>query len=361
MATHQQSAFVANTRQAIRTMASNVEYASGGRSIYALPRTGLLARVHLHFSGTMTVTPGTGSAALGAYGPYALVNRIKLIANQGTSIIDLSGYGAHLLDSISNGKPYAPQAGAFNGLAATAFAGDLYSAGVSSGDNAWAFGITLNITPNDRDPIGAILLQTDQMAAELQFDWNGAFGTTNDYPVVVTGNATASFAGNVEITLETFTVPAAGGKPDVSQVFQQLERQEGISATGPVAVNLLRNNVYARIAHLVQIGGAPNYADVVSGKIVYNGTDTPYHYSRKAWQALQRRRYGRDLPEGVFVHDLFYQGIPGYGGPRDLVNAKSVSEFASVLEIDNGASVSPTNSWIRTLTQQFVSVGVPGQ
>lgn len=339
-------------------MASNVEYSSGGRAIYSLPRNGLLARVHLHFEGTMTVTPGTGSAALSSYGPYALLNRIKLVANQGTSIIDLSGYGAHLLDSISNGKGWEPS----DGQVSAAFASDLYDADVTSGDNAWAFDITLNVTPNDRDPIGLILLQTDQMAAELQFDWNGAYGTTEDYPVVVTGDATAAFTGSVEITLETFTVPAGTqDKPDVSTIYQQLERQDGIAATGPVSINLLRSGVYQRIMHLVQIGGDPNYADIDTLRIMYNGTDTPYSLSRDAQLGLQRRRYGRDLPAGVFVHDLGYQGVPGYGGQRDLVDAKSVSEFASILDVASDASVSPTNSWIRTVTQRFVSVQVPGQ
>ena len=338
-------------------MPSSVKYASGGRSIYSLPRTGLLARVHLHFSGTMTVTKGTGTAELGAWGPYSLLNRIKLIANQGTSIIDLSGVGAHYLDVISNGKPYRPD----NGVISTPFASSLFNASVAEGANAWAFDITLNITPNDRDPIGQILLQTDQMAAELQFEWNGAYGTTNDYPVKTTGNATASFDGGVEITLETFTIPASStSRPDVSQVFQQLERQDGITATGPVNISLLRSDVYARIMHLVQIGGTPNTDKVNALKIIYNGTDNPYHLSRVAQLGMQRRRYGRDLPQGVFVHDLFYQGVPGYGGQRDLVDAKSVAEFVSQIDVAADAPISPTNSWVRTITQRFVSVQVPG-
>ena len=319
-----------------------------------LPRTGLLSRIFLHVTGTNTVTVGTGGATLSSKGPWNLISRVKLVANQGMSVIDFDGFGAHVLDVVNAGKMYEPD----DSQRAAATSADIYRAGVANGANSWDFNLCLNVTPNDRDMLGLLLLQTDQMACELQIDWAAVGGSTFDNPVVLTGNATAAFTGSVQVYIETFTIPAAAGdQPDITTIYQQLQRTDPVSAVGEQRVNLLRANTYKSITHVVELNGALDSDNVSRFRLQYNNSDTPYDMNRQVAQHLNRRRYGRDLPAGVFIHDLYYQGIPGYGGGRDLVSAAAVAELSTLIDIASGATLGTGNNKIHTLTQQFVRLG----
>lgn len=350
--------FIEATRQSIRPLDSTLPYSDGGRSVARLPRTGLLSRIYLHVSGTATVTPGTGTATVSPKGPYNLIRSLSVKANQGTEIVRLNGFSAHILDVISAGKMYEPDDGQ---RGTNPVANVLYSAPVASGYNDWEFTICINITPNDRDLAGLLLLQTDQMAAELEINWAPFASTSIDTPVVLTGNATATFTGQATAHLETFTVPAdPANRPDLTTIYQQLERVDPISNLGENRIDFLRANLYARIVHVIEINGqmtAPS--DIDRFRLRYNNDNTPYEITTPGLLALQRRRYGRDLPQGVFVWDLFYQGIPGYGGMRDLINAGTVAEFAGLINVASNANLGSGNNYIRSVTQQFVTLGGP--
>lgn len=336
--------FVDATRQNLRPLDSVMTYSSGGRSVARLPRTGLLSRVYLHVTGTMSVTPGTGSATLNEKGPYNLIESFSLKANQGMDIIRLGGFDAHILDITRAGKPYAPS---------TVDAAGVYQAGVSSGDNAWDFTVCVNVTPNERDLIGLILLQTDQMSAEIDINW-----AQEKNVVDLTGDATASFDGKATALLETFTVPAnPADRPDLTVVYQQLKRTDAIDHIGENRIDMLRANLYASVTHVIETNGAlaaPD--DVESFRLRYNNDNTPYYIPTDHQLMLQRRRYGHDLPDGVYVHDLFYQGVPGFGGQRDLINAGAVAEFASLINIAPSATLGSGNNRVHTITQQFVTL-----
>lgn len=341
-------AFIDATRQQIRPLDSVLNYSAGGRSVARLPRTGLLARMYIRVKGTMTVTPGTGSASLHETAPWNIIDSLSLKANQGMDIIRMDGFAAHVLDVTRAGKPYDP-AGA---------SADVFSAPVASGDNDWEFTICLNVTPNERDMLGLILLQTDQMSAELEVNWAQAGSTSGNSPVVLTGDATAAFDGQASVLLETYIVPGdAASRPDLTVVYQQLKRTDGIDHTGETRLDMLRANLYASVTHIIKINGAlADPADINGFRLRYNNDNTPYHIPTDDQLMLQLRRYGRELPKGVFVHDLFYQGVPGFGGQRDLINAGSVAEFASLIDVASTATLGSGNNRVDTITQQFVQL-----
>lgn len=349
-------AFIDATRQSIRKVGT-LTYASGGRAVLQMPRTGLLSRLYLHFSGTLTTVDGTGSLTLSGKGPWNLFNRVRFVANQGTSIFDTDGFAAHLLDVTSAGKMYEPD----DSNRSVAVSADIYRAGVTADTtNAWDFNLCINLTPNDRDMMGLVLLQTDQMAAELQIEFNAAGGATFDYPVVLTNDATATLTGTVTVYAETFSLPAtAADQPDITTLYQQLQRTDPVSAVGENRVNLLRANIYKGITHVVELNGALNSDSVERLRLQYNNADTPYDFNKQVIQAIQRRRYGRDLPAGVFKHDFYYQGVPGYGGARDLLSAAAVAELSSLVDIASGATLGSGNNKIHTITEQFVKLAQP--
>lgn len=348
--------FLEQTRQNLRE-AGRLDYASAGISQLALPRVGYLSKIHLHVTGTMTVTPGTGSATLSEKGPYALIRRLRYQIGSGTELFNCSGYGSYLVDRHSK-LQYKPD----DGETSASFAAQLYRAGVASGANSWDFFLTIPITPNERDLVGLILLQAEGTVTNLLIEWQTAGGATADFPVVLTGNATASFSGRAEIYLETFTVPAElENQPPLDRVHQVIERIDPISSVGDLSIKLLEENTYLRIVHSVEIDGALSTDAIEKMQLRYNVTDVPYAIEKTMKLYLQRRAYTLDFPKGMFHHDFFDQGYPNYGGDRDLVAASGLAELESILTIASGTSLGSNNNLVRTITQQLVRVATPVQ
>jgi len=304
----------------------------------------------------MTVTPGTGTATLSEKAPWNLFSRIRYEIGSGTTLFSTSGWGAYLVDLRSR-LGYVPSS---DGGMSSPFATEVYSAAANAGANAWNFGLTIPITPNERDILGLILLQGEGTVTQFNLEWKQAGGATAEFPVVLTGNATATFTGTARVVIETFTVPLAlENQPPLDRVFQTLETVSPIFAVGENAVKMMEENTYLRLIHSVEINGALNTAAVETLRLRYNITDVPYELSLDDYLYLERRRYTRDMPKGVFVWEFFDQGYPNFGGDRDLLAAGGLAELESIINIAAGTSLGASNNVIRTVQQQIVRVATP--
>lgn len=347
--------FGKNTRQNFRPT-NTFDYASGGRSSLALPRVGYLARLHVHFSGTCTVTLGGGTAALDATGPYNAISRVRVQANSGQDIYSVSGYGTYLVNSLMDAS-YDPNYSIYSNAPSTATR--VYAAATSSGANAWEFGFVVPIALNDQSEIGLILLQNEMAVTTLAMEYNSTIYSTtaNQGPVLVTGAATATLTGTFTPTIEYFSVPAdPSARPDISWLHQYLEFTQPVTAVGDNNVNLLRDNLYLQVIHYNKLNNALNSADFDRVRLVINQSDTPYDFTNKALLQLQRYRYNRDLPTGTLVHDFFTQGRPNYGDERDIINGRATSELTSILTVNSGATLGSNASTINTITRQLVKL-----
>ncbi len=135
--------FNAATRQNI-IPAPSITYAAGQTLFSVLPKVGLLKRVILLFTGTLTVTLGGGTAVLGAEAPWSLLTRLRLTANGNTALFDMTGWGSMIASLFGaygysgiGGRPRIPDSATVPGPAATAFAAANFGAGVSAGANTW--------------------------------------------------------------------------------------------------------------------------------------------------------------------------------------------------------------------------------
>lgn len=346
--------FLESTRQNIRK-AGQSSYVALGSSQMALPKVGYLARIHLHVTGVMNVAPGTGTVALSEKGPFTLLRRVRFVLGNGTELFNTSGFGASLVDKHSRLR-YLPEDG---GISAP-FASQVYAAPIVTGNNDWNFHLTIPIVPNERDLTGLILLQAEGVVSNFIAEWQAAAGTTSEFPIVTTGNATATFTGRVDVYLETFTVPAmAEDQPPLDRVHQVIERVDPIFSVGENSIKLLEENTYLRIIHAVEINGALSTDAVDEMRLRYNVTDVPYQIDRAMMLYLARRNWTKDFPKGVFHWDFFDQGYPNFGGERDLVMASGLAEFESVLQIGSGVSLGSNNNLVRTIQQQLVKVSPP--
>lgn len=345
--------FIDATRQNITELPKQ-SYASGGRLYYTLPKVGLLSRLFITLSGTMTTTLGTGTAALSERTVFNIFKRIRLVANSGSSIFDVSGYGTYLINTIGRKNSLLTTSPIDTGVGALVYAG-----GVEAGANTWKAVLEIPIAINERDPIGLVLLQNNATQLVLEVDLNSEYATTDiAAPIKVTGNATAAFVGDIGCTMEYFTIPRnADDYPALNVIHQWLEQSDAISAAGAFNKSLLRGNTYMRLMHYATIGGALNSAAIEKLRILYNQSEVPYTINQITQLALQRQRYGRDLPKGTFVHDWYMSnGLVGLGNSRDFINSANVTEFQTEVNIASGTSVTAGTSFINTISEQLIKI-----
>lgn len=339
--------FIGNTRQNLTNIPAK-PLVPGGRHTFDLPKVGFLSRLFVNIEGTMNVTVGTGTAAISERLAYNLIKRIRVVANSGTSIFDVSGYGTYLINRIQRGNQIV-----FDSLADAGTDALVYAAGVANGDNTWKLSLEIPIAINSADPIGLIMLQNNSTQITVDVDLNPEYATNGgDAPIVVTGNSVASMSGTVGLAMEYFTAPREKENyPAINVIHQWLEQKNGLTAAGAFNLSLLRGNTYMRLAHIATINNALNTTAVEKLRILYNQAESPYDVTRLTQLMLQRQRYGNDLPKGTFVHDWYTTG-----NGRDFINSANVTEFQSEITIATGTSITAAQSHISTLSEQLIRI-----
>lgn len=338
-------------------------YAAGQTTYSVLPKVGLIRRVVLLFSGTLTVVMGAGTTALGTEAPFNVASRIRLTANGNTSLFDAGGYGAMLTSLFGaygfagfGGRPRVPDAALVPGPAAAAFAAANFAAGIANGANVWNFGIEIPLGLSDdwRDPIGLVLAASPDTVLQVEVTWAPtltAVAAARAVPVTVDagGVATATLAMTCTPVVEFFTVPASPADyPDLSRVHTWTEvGPQTIAANGDQDVVIQRGNTVARIAHSVWTNSAPDGTNVANRSLRFNSNEVPYQTTRQLDAYLQRERMVRDLPDGVYVWDLWNSGTP-----RDAINTLNLNDLTSRLTLA-GAVIAGTSD-IRTWVEQVI-------
>jgi hypothetical protein len=357
--------FNAATRQNI-IPAPPITYVAGQTLFSVLPKVGLLKRVILLFTGTLTVTLGGGTAVLGQEAPWSLLTRLRLTANGNTALFDMTGWGSMIASLFTaygysgiGGRPRIPDSATVPGPAATAFSAANFGAGVSAGANTWNFGleIPLGLSDDWRDPVGLILAAAPDTVLQVE----ATFGATlfsltaaRTTPVTVTGAATATLTGTLTPFVEFFTIPRSQADyPDLSRIhtWQEIGPQT-ITQNGDQQVVIPRGNTIARIIHDVWTNTLPDGTNVSAAQLKFNQNEIPYNLSRQLLAYIQRERMVRDLPDGLYVHDLWNSG-----SPRDAVNTLNLNELTSVLTL-GGATIAGTSD-IRTFLEQIIKLQGP--
>jgi hypothetical protein len=345
--------FLTATRQNITELPAQAY--DGNKKTFVLPKVGLLSRLFLTFTGTNTVTLGGGTAAVSQFTAYNLIKRIRVLANSGASIFDVTGYGAYVINLLG-GK----QATMIDSLYDAGTDALVYAAPVAAGANTWQMGLEIPIAINERDPIGLVLLQNNSTTITVEVEFNTLYGLADDgsVAVLVTGAAVAAMtAATVGLSMEYFTVPRSQEDyPALNVVHQYLEEQLTFAATGPQIVTLQRGNTYLQLIHMLTCNTAINSAAVERLRILYNQSEVPYNVPARVQSLLQRKRYGSDLPKGVFVHDWYMSnGCPNLGNSRDFINSAAVTEFQSEVTVAAGTTVTGTTN-LRTIKRQLIQI-----
>lgn len=297
--------FELNTRQQFFQLSQITKPMGGGRVQLQLNKVGLAARLWLLISGSVS---GTLSNA-NALGMASVVNQLRVFANNGNSVFDMSGAEYHYLLRNFHGAPYFdpfPAANARSAVTATTF----------------DVSFLVEFQMNQREPIGFIVLQNEQTTITLDINFESDAN-------VATG---ATVAATVVPVLEYFTLPAdVKDYPPIDIAHICIADAQTVAATGDYTYTWLRGNTYLQTLHGLGIG--------VSGADNWNR----YRLRVQGGTYLEDHTVGMKNAEYALAHPaarlagvipVDFMGSGGQGAlsrQRDYLNSAMLTDVASII------------------------------
>jgi hypothetical protein len=319
--------FAVNTRRKILPLTGAITRPVGGGSFgpFTLPKTGLLARLFLALrgsvAGTLTVPNALGMASI--------ITRVRVVANSGLDLYNVSGAGYSYLLSETLESEYfnaVSQNTGRSAVTATTFNLDM----------------VLPISVNMRDPSGLIMLQNEQTIVNLYIDWLADASVATGATVTLTTG---------DLFMEVFTVPPDPQDwPNINIVHQCLEDQQQVPAAGDFPYNWPRGNTYMQMLHGLGIGAAGSDA---FNKVALRVNQSDYLQNTPPdYLDLEHRLYrGRARPAGgIFFDFAASSGLGCYALARDLVNSALVTDLATVITATGAGTLYTVRRQLLTLT-----------
>lgn len=316
--------FAQATRQNYQTMPTQSVNAENTTIQFNLPKVRLLSRILLHVEATATLTSTAATIQTAAYAPFNILRRVSIDLNNGFSPLTLSGQDLSLYNRLRMNQQIMDIS--TNGKAMT-YIENIAAAG--GHDCAIRFTLPIDITLNQRDQVGFVLLQNDESVVTLTVD----VSTLSQAYVLNAGNGDAVTFKNMKITptLETYSIPnVSAAFPDLS-VLKLVSSKSDIFQGGSTSIiKLPVGTIYRKIVmKFVDNNGVALTDQSFTGNIdfVFNQADTPYSIQPQTLSALNHMEYGEPLPSGVYSLDFSDNGIPNYGGSINYVDSEKLTEL----------------------------------
>lgn len=317
--------FMAATRQTIQSLPSQIVTGEQTTIQFSLPKARLLSKIYLEVDAVATVKANTGqSVVLDAMSPYKILRRVSLDLNNGFSPFIIPGRDLFLynLDRLNPNVLLPGSAAKQMNLVQNAAS----AAGV---DNRIKFMIELPLTLNDRDAVGYVMLQNAETSVNLTIDVDKV---ANAYALNSSNGETATFKSmTITPVLETYTIPPDPNSiPDLSVLKLVSSKTDTFAGNGQNITKLQVGTIYRKLLlYLQDNNGNPlTDADFQGNlELIFNQADIPYSIKPSVLSAKNHSQLGYCLPDGVYLFDFTYQGIPNLGGTRDYVDTERLTEF----------------------------------
>jgi len=322
-----------NTRRVIQALGVVARPAGGGPSApIVLPKVGLVSRIWLYIRGAFVGLAGTPNVL----GHAAVIRRVRLTLNSGIDVWNTSGPGyQYLYRNFHNNY--------LNPFPATT-AQNVITGALAPGE-ACAIDMCVDVALNNRDPVGLINLQSEQVAAMLNIDWEAdAVVDANVAPTVLTGFTCAPF-------VEFFTLPSdPANMPPLNLIHQTVETIEAVAGAGVYTYNWPRGNIYAACYHgMGFLAGVGAGADAVTlAQIRSNQSNFPYTATIPMLDADYGATHGAARRLGTYPIDLLgTSGLGAYGLARDMIDSSTLTDLATLLTVTGAGNMT-------TITRQLV-------
>ena len=315
--------FSMSTRQNLQMIAKQSTTTPNTSIQFTLPKARLLSNIFVRIKAKVKVTHASKTSIANDFlNPYRIIRRYSLDLNNGFAPYAISGDGLMLMNMIQPNANICMEESDYFKCA------NSFTASSTGADNDFYFTVQLPVTLNQRDPVGLILLQSDQTVVDLRLD----VGTPAE---MFTGNTDGFTFELVSLEampmLETFSIPAsASAYPDLSVLKLVQDRTDTITSAGQQIVKLSTGTIYRKLVlYITDENGDPADADFVTSnlELVFNQADTNYSVNAEMLRAKNAYDLGYKTPEGVFIFDFSNQGFPNFGGVRDYVDTERLTEL----------------------------------
>ncbi len=343
-------AFFRYTRRQRGKMATTIaSWAGFGETdTMELKQTGILGAIDLKFTGTLTITLGSGTCASTAKWPYDLFKIIKVAANGQSNLINAKG-------SFIRAREFIAQPGLTDRGVDQTVAGTTVDQGtLSLASESWGVGqSTTGLTSGSYDvllslriPIawdliqlfGALYLQTSSTSVDLSVEW----ANISDL-FTLAGGATVAMTGSLMAEGVLFSIPNVGGVaviPDLS-TFHAFTQSSTADVTTTSNETVLSgqgtNKQLMRALWQVWNSGQPG-SPLAMNKTNFGQIGWGYGLSEEPeiWQdgdsmriALEHR-YGVDMGS---IYGIACVDFAEHWAFRDSVNEGSASQIALLTDV----------------------------
>ena len=345
--------FFALTRRKYTQEKSAAFAGLGQTDVIELRKSDILSEIRIRMSGSLVVTPGTGTVATTARWPYDLARVIKFTANGAANLINAGGL-QHKVREVM-GKDVATDRGVSQTVAGAAVTQGTLAAnsevwGVGSQTSAIAAGMyafelswVVPVADDQVDLAGAIFLATTSTDLTLSIQW----ATSADL-FVLTGTATAAVTGTYQVITKKFSIPVVNGQivvPELNLFHSFTSFRSTAVANGVNEVRLPGQGVGKSLLRaLFQVyNGAPgvplaltaaNYSDLYWR---YGNNETPDDFpDGRAMRQELEHLYGSDVGAiwGFGVHEFAAEN-----GFRDAVDEGTTSDLRIGITIPSGVTL----------------------
>lgn len=300
-------------RQRGKVAASIATYQGLGNSdTLSLKQSGILGAVDLKFTGSLVVTPGTGTVATTSAWPYDLCKNVKLSANGQSNLINASGIMIRAREFV--GQPGLTDGGVEQTVGGVtvdqgtmSFASESWGVGqdstsIAAGTYDVVFSLRLPVAWDLQLLLGALFLQTTSTSVDIVIQW----ANQSDL-FALTGDATVTLSGGVIAEGVVFTIPSVNGMaivPDLSAFHAFTESSTtdmGLGSNESVLIGQGVNKQLMRILGRLQTGSP--YSPLAMNAANYGAIGWGYGLNQdpEIWQdgdsmrIDMNRRYGSDM------------------------------------------------------------------
>lgn len=301
---------------------------------FDLPKARLLSKIRLLVTATLNARHAANPTyAASTFGPYELLRRVSVSMNNGFIPFILSGRELFWYNLVRSSSaeimPVFPTvATTLATVNRSRAVQEVQAAAAPGADNIVKFMVDLPISLNDRDPIGLFLLQAPETVVTVSID----FDTVNSIAPAAAGYTFA--LSNVVVTpmVETFSVPSdARAMPDLNILKLVQSTRKAIAGAGVEKVDLPTGNTFRRLLVYLETAAGVGWTDgALTGdfELIFNQADIPYRLNPNILSGINQEEFANiNIPQGLYIFDFSYQGLPGYGGSRDFIDTERLTEF----------------------------------
>jgi hypothetical protein len=343
----------------------------GGQDVVELKKSDVLGGLTIRFTGSLVITPGTGTSTTTARWPYDLIRQVRFTANGASNLINVSGLKLKVRefqvrqDLDDRGIPQTV-GGVTKTQGTLSKASESWGVGSNSTLSAGTYDVDLEwfvpVAEDQVDLSGAIFCATSSTDLTLTIDWESQ---ANLLPV--TGNATAVMnSGRVEVHSTKYAIPiGADGEiviPDLSLFHSMIQARYTSVANAENEIRLVGQGAgksLLRVTYQTWNGAAPqaplamNKTNYAKQAWRYASNETPDEYSDGQVMRLANERFYNSDIAGIWgfgCHEFAAENAF-----RDAVDMGTTSELRLVVGVQSGVTL--TNPGLEYVQETIFQAG----